>query len=117
MTKLLWLYPRRWRRRFGAEVEEMLAQSQRPIGDRIDLVVTAPGVLLAHLRSEDNVSKLDAMRIGLAVVLGAGVALTVVAATQLENGVAEVGQHWWSGAPALLIVVSAAGLVVARRGS
>ena len=60
---------------------------------------------------------LDAMRMGLAMVLGAGVALTVAAVTQLENGVVELGQHWWSGAPALLVVVSAAGLVVARQGS
>ena len=95
----------------------MLAASRRPIRDRADLVMTAPGVVLAHLRSEDNMSKLDTMRMGLAMVLGAAVALTLVAGTQLENGVVEMGQHWWSGAPALLVVVSAAGLVVARQGS
>ena len=92
----------------------MLAESRRPIRDRIDLIATAPGVVLAQLRSEDDVNKLDTMRMGLAMVLGAGVALTVVAVTQLQNGIAELDQHWWSGAPVLLVVASVAGLVVAR---
>ncbi|MDQ3663169.1 MAG: hypothetical protein M3353_00720 [Actinomycetota bacterium] len=117
MTRLLWLYPRRWRRRFGLEVEELLAASSRPVRDRLDLLVAAPGVVLAQLRSEGSMNKLDAMRMALAMVLGAGVALTAVAVSQLENGVVELGQHWWSGAPALLVVVSAGGLVVARRAS
>ncbi len=116
MTRLLWLYPRRWRRRFGLEVEELLAASSRPVRDRLDLLVAAPGVVLAQLRSGDTMT-LATLRMGLAVALGAGLALTVVALTQLENGLVELGQPWWSGAPALLVVVSAGGLVVARRAS
>ena len=95
----------------------MLAASSRPVRDRLDLLVALPGVVLAQLRSEESMNKLDAMRMALAMVLGAGVALTAVAVSQLENGVVELGQHWWSGAPALLVVVSAGGLVVARRAS
>ncbi len=114
MTRLLWLYPRRWRRRFGLEVEELLTASSRPVRDRLDLLVALPGVVLAQLRSEDTMT-LDALRMGLAVALGASLALTAVALTQLQDGLAELGQHWWSGAPALLVVGSVTGLVLAQR--
>lgn len=114
MTRLLWLYPRRWRRRFGPEVEELLAASSHPIRDRFDLLVAAPRAVLAQLRSEDTMT-LDILRMGLAIALGAGLALTAVALTQLQDGVMELGRHWWSGAPALLVVVSVGGLALAGK--
>jgi cytochrome bd-type quinol oxidase subunit 2 len=49
------------------------------------------------------------------VVLAAGVALTAWAVTELRGGIAELPNHWWSSASALLLVLGATATVAAWR--
>ena len=49
MSRLLRLYPRAWRARYGAELAEILGARQPSVGDRFDL---ARGAFDAHLHPE-----------------------------------------------------------------
>lgn len=117
MSRLLLLYPHRWRRRFGAEVKQMLAGSVRPVRDRLNLLLAAPRVRLDQLTPEDAMKLLSVLRVLSAVVLGAGLALSAVAVTALQDGPGEFLRHWWSGGSAGLAVLGLAGVVATSVGA
>lgn len=96
----LWLYPPSVRKRYGPELLALLAVSRRPASDLLDVVRAA---LLDRLE-ELAVTYLRPV----AAIIGA-VALFALgyAVNDLQDGLAELPRHWWSVAPAALLVVSA----------
>lgn len=111
MSRLLLLYPRRWRRRFGAEVDQLLTSSKTPVADRLDLLLAAPRVWLDNPTTEGAMDVLVRLRLVSAAVLGAGTALSAVAVAQLRDGLRELPLHWWSGGAVGLALLGVAGLV------
>jgi hypothetical protein len=120
MRLLIRLFPGRWRDRYGEEIADHLAHSGRPGRDRLDLLLA-----LAPMWADDT--RRLAMRPMLiwtralgAVFATVGVAMTLLAASELEGGVAELPRHWWSTAAVLLpltaaMVVAGFGELAARR--
>ena len=108
ITAPLWAFPRRWRRRYGAEVEELFAQSGLPLSDWVDVVLT--GLLI---RLEEGMRSF--LIVGLTGV--AGVSLVAVGYTfaELSEGVREVYRHWWSTVPYVTFAASGAALLWVRR--
>jgi hypothetical protein len=109
MTRLLRLFPREWRERYGQEVEEALEHSSRPARDRLDLVRAAVSV-----RGQDVRSRLEraVRRAGLGVLSGAALVLAGAAGTwwsqaNLSGGVGEIPRHWWSTAACLPLAAAA----------
>lgn len=123
MTRLLRLFPREWRERYGHEVEEALEHSTRPARDRLDLVRAAVSV-----RGQDARSRLEGAvrRAGLGVLSGAlllaGAAGAWWSQANLSEGIGEIPRHWWStaaclplAAAVLLAAWSSAGRLRDRR--
>jgi len=110
MRRLLRLYPRDWRDRYGDEVSDLLARSDRPRRDTIDLVMCALSERLGRLarRRKETPMKL---RVTAAVLVALGVAGAIWSTPQLMHGWREIPQHWWSAGATLLPL--AAGLVLA----
>jgi len=50
MTKLLKLYPKKWRERYGPEFEALLEQHELSVTDRLDIVAGGANVRLRSLR-------------------------------------------------------------------
>ena len=102
MRHLVWLYPRRWRERYGAELADLLAVSNHPWRDGVNVAGHA-----ALVWSEVPVFK------AMVVVLAAA-SLVVLGFTvgQLAHGVPEIPHHWWSSASACLTVVAVAAAIV-----
>lgn len=108
MTRLLRLFPKEWRQRYGDEVTEMLAMSTRPWRDRADLVAVA-----ALVRAE-RIGSMRILPFVAALLIAAGVAGGIWSSTQLADGFAEIAQHWWSTLAVLPAAVGAAVAVAVR---
>lgn len=108
MSRILWLAPAVWRRRYGPEVIDLLASSKRPLADRVDLIRTCLGLRGATVR--EAVTMRTCVLVTSLMALGLGIAWAAAADQQLANGLVELPGHWWS-APALgLVVAGAAGV-------
>lgn len=72
----------------GAELEDLLACSTRPVRDRADIIIAATGLRLGRA----TLPLLVAAVIGIcALALG-----LVVAIENLQRGLIEIPDHWWS---------------------
>jgi acetyl esterase/lipase len=114
------LFPRSWRERYGDEINDHLARSPHPVRDRLDLLTALVPAWVddQHGRFPMSISRAHA-RIAAAALGAAGVVTTALAASQLQDGMTELGRHWWSAA-AVLPLAAAAGFLglgerVARR--
>jgi hypothetical protein len=76
------------RARYGEELEELLADSARPVRDRADVLVAGLGLRLG--------SKLPVLLLGSVVCVGLTSAGFVHSVLNLQDGAVEVLSHWWS---------------------
>ena len=98
MKLLLRIFPRKWRERYGDEVEELLASSHHPIRDRADLTRSAvlvrwDDVLAWTAKSRGRLTGLAALVLFIAT---AGALATQRVVNHLQHGVTELPGHWWS---------------------
>ena len=98
---LLHLYPKPFRRRYEDELIELLDHSARPVRDAFDVVVQA-----GHLRGEQLMT--NAARHLADLVLAFALFTLGYAVNDLQHGVVEVHQHWWSTVAVLLVLAAAA---------
>ena len=80
--------PRDVRARYGEELEELLADSARPVRDRADVLVAALGLRLG--------STLPVLLLVSVVCLGLTSAGFILSVLNLQDGAFEVLDHWWS---------------------
>lgn len=110
MSRLFRLYSHRFRERYGDDAAEMLARSNRPFLDRIDIAVHAV------------LERADYLMKTLTTVLYAGAAILAVVSLvalgysipELAGGVRDIPRHWWSTLP-LLGLLGAIGVVIFVR--
>jgi hypothetical protein len=117
MSRLMALFPKSWRERYGDEVVELLADSRTPVRDRADIILAAVRVRLdaAQLAPEEVIVRTHLAAAAL-VVLGAVGGMW--AAANLTDGVVEIPGHWWSSlAVAPLLAGGLLELVTWRRRS
>ena len=95
MSRLISLFPREFRARYGEEIIELLASSEHPTRDRYDIVQSA-----IRLRMEDLVKNRIRPMIVIAVTIGAAsLAAFFFALPDLAGGIRDVPRHWWSSIP------------------
>jgi hypothetical protein len=98
---LVRLYPRSFRRRYEDELIELLDHSGRPVRDALDIAVNA-GQLRGHQLMTNAARHLADLVLAFALfTLG-------YAVNDLQDGVVEVHQHWWSSAVVVLVVAAVA---------
>ena len=98
MSLFVRLLPGEWRARYGPEIDAALRVSRHGFADRVDVLWLA-----AYLRGEEfnarmnmrwMMKRLWILLVGfLLVVGGAGAAMV---SAQLDDGLREVPNHWWS---------------------
>jgi hypothetical protein len=98
---LVHLYPKPFRRRYEAELVDLLEHSACPVRDTLDVAVHA-----GQLRGEQLMT--NAARHLADAVLAVALFTLGYAVNDLQDGVVEVHQHWWSAAAALLVLGAAA---------
>jgi hypothetical protein len=103
----IWLFPRRWRRRYGGEARDVFAASGSRFGDWLDLVAIG-----ARQRLEDSMRTL--VVISLLTIAGASLVAAGYALAELEGGVRAMHRHWWSAAPLAAFAASLLLLLLAR---
>ena len=110
------LLPPGWRRRFGPEIDDLLADTEHPLRDRLDLARLALSLYGAE-RSQ------ALGRTTLTAVAASGLLLTAIlsawAASNLTHGWLEIPEHWWSSLAMLPLLVTACclRLLLRRRSS
>ena len=105
------LYPLAFRRRYGAEIVDLLEHSEQPARHALDVAVHA-----VHLHSEVLVN--NWFRHTTNALLAASLVLLGYVVNDLSNGVTEIHRHWWSTLPVALVVAAAgARAVVTHRRS
>jgi hypothetical protein len=102
---LVALYPASIRRRHGDEIGRLLAESDRPLRDAGDVLRHAIGAHLEVLMHRAVVRVI--------ALVAAGVSLTALgfSLNDLERGVVEVPEHWWSSLVAGCSLVAVAVVV------
>jgi hypothetical protein len=104
----LWLFPRRWRQRYGCEVRDTFRVSGSRFDDWLDMSVVG-----LQQRLEDSMQSL--LTVGLTTIAGASLVATGYALAELSNGLAEMHRHWWSAAP-LVALGSSLALLLLMHG-
>lgn len=103
MSKLIRLYTAEFRARYGEEVAALLAASDHPVRDRIDIFVHA-----VQERMETTMKSTTSIVLIAAAILGAASLVTFgYAVAELAGGIREVPNHWWSTLPLVGIAISA----------
>jgi hypothetical protein len=106
MTWLVWLYPRAWRLRYGRELAQLLAESERPWRGSVNVAFYA-----ALAWTEVTVFKVIIVIVAAASLVSLGFTIG-----QLTGGVREIPQHWWSSlATAVAVITVTAAIVTAAR--
>ena len=102
MKWLVRLYPRTWRHRYGREIAELLAASERPWRD-------STNVALHAALAWTEVTLFKPM-----MLIAAAASLVAFGFTvgQLAGGVREIPQHWWSSLSVAVAVIAVAGAIV-----
>jgi hypothetical protein len=114
MTRwLLRLYPKHFRDRYGDELAELFSRSDRQTRDVLNVIAHAGRLRMETLMIRPLRHVLNALVVVTVFVLGYVV-------NDLQDGVTEVGRHWWSSLAlvATLVVVAARAaieVVEARR--
>jgi hypothetical protein len=99
---LVWLYPRPWRDRYGREMAELLAASERPWRDSVNVALYAA---LAW-------TEITMFKTMILILAAASLVLFGFTVGQLAGGVREIPQHWWSSISAAVAVVAVSGAIV-----
>jgi hypothetical protein len=120
MKLLIRLFPRWWRESYGEEIADHLAHSCRPGRDRLDLLFALALMWADDLRRFPMPPTLIWTRAAAAVFAATGAATTLWATSELDGGVTDLFQHWWSTSAALLpltaaVAVAGFGELTARR--
>ena len=102
MKRLVWLYPRRWRDRYGREMVELLAASQHPWRDGVNLAAHAA---LAW-------SDVAMFRVISLLLAAAALVMFGFTVGQLADGVHEIPQHWWSSISAAVAILALTAAIV-----
>jgi hypothetical protein len=102
----IWMLPTEIRTSHGDEIDEMLALSARPIRDGADVAIAGAGLRLGRATRPLLVTAMIAMFVFL---LG-----LVHAIQNLQHGVVEIPDHWWSTFTAAGLVGSIFAAVVLR---
>ena len=105
MNRIVWLYPKHWRVRYGDEISELLAHSSRP---RVDQINVALHALFAWM-------EVPMIRSSLTAIAGAALVIFGFSVGQLSGGVSEIPQHWWSSASALGALCAVAAVTASNR--
>jgi hypothetical protein len=96
VKRLVWLYPRRWRERYGREMIDLLAASRRPWRDGMNIAAHAA---LAW-------SEVAAVKV-VVTILAAGSLVTFgFTVGQLADGIHDVLHHWWSSISAVVVILA-----------
>ncbi len=100
MRGWLRLFPKPWRDRYGAEVEEALSRSGRSaLADGVDLLVAAAAVWADHVAGRRTVMRM--LRAGALALVALGLVTVGWAVTELQDGITELPRHWWSSLAAV----------------
>jgi hypothetical protein len=99
---LVRLYPRAWRLRYGRELADLLAESEHPWRDSLNVALHA---VLAWT----EVTVFKAMNL---IVAACSLVLFGFTIGQLDGGVREIPQHWWSSISAAVALVAVTGTIV-----
>jgi len=110
MSWIVWLAPTDWRRRYGTEVLNLLAGSERPVADRLDLLWMCLRLRAAAIARKGSIMRRFAL-VSSVGTLVLGAAWAVVATQQLQRGLVELPSHWWSAPGLGLLVAGAAGVI------
>ncbi len=98
---LLYLLPATFRRRDANELIELLENSDRPVRDALDVVLSA-----ARLGGEQLITNAARHLANLLIAVALFTLGYVV--NDLDDGIVEVPHHWWSMSAALLVGAAAA---------
>jgi hypothetical protein len=115
MTRwLLRLYPRWFRERYGDELAELLAGSSHRLRDTVNVTFHAGQLRWETVMSRPIRYLADA--VVFVTVFGLGYVVN-----DLEDGVTEIGRHWWSSVALVVTVLSiggrtAADIIDTKRG-
>lgn len=108
------IYPAEFARRHADEIAALLQASAQPVRDHLDVVVHAARLRLEHLMSHLPRYLAD-------IALAIAIFLLGFVVNDLRNGLGELGQHWWSTAAVLLVIVACSARVavgiIARGGT
>jgi hypothetical protein len=99
---LVWLYPRTWRHRYGHEMAELLAASERRWRDSVNVALYAA---LAW-------TEVTMFRAMILILAASALVLFGFTVGQLAGGVREIPQHWWSSTSAAVALIAVAGAIV-----
>jgi hypothetical protein len=99
---LVRLYPRTWRHRYGREIAELLAASEHPWPDGVNVALYAA---LAWT----EVTMFKPMML---ILAAASLVLFGFTVGQLAGGVREIPEHWWSSISAAAVLIAVAGAIV-----
>ena len=102
MKRLVRLYPRRWRDRFGREMSELLSASERPWRDGLNIAAYA---VLAWM-------EVPVFKAIVTIVAAASLVMFGFTVGQLADGVREIPHHWWSSVSAAVAIVAVATALV-----
>jgi hypothetical protein len=108
MKLLIRLFPRSWRERYREEIADHLARSTSPARDRLDLLMALAPMWADDTRRLPLATSPMYTRTAAAILGAIAVLSTLWATGELEDGVAEMPQHWWSTAAVLLPLMAAA---------
>jgi hypothetical protein len=98
---LIRLYPRWFRDRYGDEIAELLARSTHRTGDSLNVAFHA--ILLRTEKLMNHSIRRLADLFVVAAAFGLGFVLN-----DLEHGVVEIPDHWWSSFAAVVAMASVA---------
>ena len=84
----MWMLPAEIRTSHGDEIEEMLAISARPVRDGADVVIAGVGLRLGRATRPLLVAAVISIFVFLLGLMHA--------VGNLQHGVAEIPNHWWS---------------------
>ncbi len=107
MRRLVRLFPKDWRERYGEEVADLLAHSERPARDALDVLRAVVSVRMDEAlgRRRMRMRRTLVVSVGL---LALGLVGVIWATGELEDGLVEVPRHWWSAAAAVPLIAGIA---------
>ena len=102
---LLRLYPRRFRERYGDEIDDLLGGAT--LRDAADLVRGAASERIAGLR-RPHARPVKALVLAAALTAAGGLVWLGYVIAGLAGGIAALPRHWWSVLPLLVLAVAGA---------
>lgn len=111
MSRLIRIYSRRFRERYGDEIAVLLARSERPVRDRIDLILHA----LVE-RTETTMQRMSMMLFAAVIIAAISLIAFGYTLAELAGGLRDVPRHWWSTLPLIgLALAGVMGVIATAR--